>query len=196
MSIRLPAAIADWRGLYPAVRAAVAAEYADEIDWSETVARPASADEFALEYVWVVLNSGMRWKIARRIYDDKVRPALLGRGKVEHGEFGHPGKREAINAVWADRHVLFGKVLAAIDEGTAAALDACVALPWIGDITKYHLAKNLGIDCAKPDRHLARIASAAGVDAHELCTALHCEFGDRIATVDYVLWRAAEMGML
>ena len=69
-------------------------------------------------------------------------------------------------------------------------------LPWIGGITKYHLAKNLGIDCAKPDVHLQRLADREGVTAHVLCERLAKATGYRIATVDLVLWRACATGLI
>lgn len=68
------------------------------------------------------------------------------------------------------------------------------SLPWIGDITCWHLAKNYGHDVAKPDRHLVRIAGDEGV--HGLCARLARESGDRVATVDLVIWRAANLGMI
>jgi len=69
------------------------------------------------------------------------------------------------------------------------------SLPWIGEITKYHLGKNLGtLDTAKPDRHLVRIAGAEG--AHALCARLARATGDKVATVDVVIWRAANLGLL
>ena len=67
-------------------------------------------------------------------------------------------------------------------------------LPFIVPITVYHLAKNYGFDCAKPDRHLVRIAGAEGT--HELCARLARETGDRIATVDVVIWRAANLKLV
>ena len=60
-------------------------------------------------------------------------------------------------------------------------------------ITCWHLAKNYGHDCAKPDRYLTRIAGAEGT--HDLCARLAKETGDRIATVDLVIWRAANLGL-
>jgi len=36
------------------------------------------------------------------------------------------------------------------------------SFPYIGGVTAFHLAKNLGADLAKPDRHLSRLAAAQG----------------------------------
>ncbi|MHC5057062.1 MAG: hypothetical protein ACYTKD_20485 [Planctomycetota bacterium] len=64
--------------------------------------------------------------------------------------------------------------------------------PYIGPTTVKHLAKNLGMDIAKPDRHLLRITEAAGFgNAQELCSALSAMTGDPVSVVDVVLWRYA-----
>lgn len=72
----------------------------------------------------------------------------------------------------------------------------CESLPWIGGITKYHLAKNFGADVAKPDVHLKRLADAAGCTAQALCDRLARETGYRVGTVDVVLWRACAIGLV
>lgn len=63
-------------------------------------------------------------------------------------------------------------------------------LPRIGDVTSRHLAKNLGFDVAKPDRHLQRLARKLGYsDVDQLCGQIAEEFETSIAVVDTVLWR-------
>jgi hypothetical protein len=52
------------------------------------------------------------------------------------------------------------------------------------------------MNVAKPDRHLERIAERTGETVADLCARLAAVSGDRIATVDYVLWRAAESGLI
>ena len=70
-------------------------------------------------------------------------------------------------------------------------------LPWIGPITKFHLARNLGMDVCKPDRHLLRIAKAHhGTTPAALCGRLSRLSGDRIGVVDVVLWRAANLRLV
>ena len=76
-----------------------------------------------------------------------------------------------------------------------AVIDFCEAeIPFVGPVTKFHLAKLLGVDCAKPDIWLVRVAAAAGEDVHGLCARLARESGDKVATVDSVIWRACERG--
>lgn len=105
--------------------------------------------------------------------------------------FKHPGKADAIWAIWQDRQRLFEGYMAAPDK-----LEFCGGLPWIGGITKYHLAKNFGAQVAKPDVHLQRLADAEGVTPQQLCERLAVETGYKVPTVDVVLWRACATGLV
>jgi hypothetical protein len=150
---------------------------------------PTTPESFAREYAWVVLNSGMRNTVARKIMD-RVWPCLISGGSVG-SVFRHTGKAGAIEAVWRDRQEYFSQLAAAPD-----VVAWCETLPWIGKVTRYHLAKNLGADVAKPDRWLERLARVEGDTVHGLCSRLASETGDRVATVDLVLWRACAVGIL
>jgi hypothetical protein len=161
--------------------------YAEEIEWAQTVQPVSDADVFWREFAWVVLNSGMKNQVAAGIWQ-RVRP-VVERGGSASEVFGHKGKAKAIDTVFARRVELLADYIAAPDK-----LAYLRALPWIGAITCFHLAKNYGHDVAKPDRHLVRIAGAEGVDA--LCQRLAGESGDRVATVDVVIWRAANLRLI
>lgn len=152
------------------------------------------SDEFFSIYTFVVCNSGMKAQIARSIYD-RIIGCLNQQGDIST-VFGHKLKVKAIKEVLSKRHELFAQFCETQFDGTDAILDFCKSLPHIGDITKYHLAKDLGCDVAKPDRHLVRIAAKYGMSTEELCKKLSNETGDRIAAVDFVLWRAANLGRL
>ena len=65
---------------------------------------------------------------------------------------------------------------------------------YIGAITAFHLAKNIGVSIAKPDRHLTRLCNAAGfAQVGELCQCIASFVGDDISKVDTVLWRFATL---
>lgn len=161
-----------------------AAGFADaDIAWSENAQPPEGADEFAHEAIFVICNSGMQNVVARSIYNRVV--AALEVGQSATTVFRHPGKSAAIDRIWGERKTLFSAYQAAEDK-----LDFCGSLPWIGNITKYHLAKNFGVDVAKPDRHLVRLAALCGETPQALCDRLGRENHMRSATVDLLLWRA------
>jgi hypothetical protein len=77
-----------------------------------------------------------------------------------------------------------------VQEEPVTALDE---LPHIGAITALHLAKNLGFDVPKPDRHLVRLAAQFGYSTvDDLCSDLAVVSGDQKSIVDLVLWRFEE----
>lgn len=168
--------------------------YGGDREWAENVRPPATAEDLAREYAWVVLNSGMKNTVARGIMD-RVWPAL-DQGRRVREVFGHPGKAAAIELFWQTRAARFEELGLQLRLGPAAVLAWCESQPWIGKITKYHLAKNLGADVAKPDRWLVRLADASGESVERLCQRLAITSGDRVATVDVVLWRACAIGVL
>lgn len=179
----------------------IEAGYASEIEWAEGLALPASADEFAREFVWVVLNSGMKNQVARQIAD-RVYP-IIEEGDTARCVFGHKAKCAAIDTFWKKRTALYKEYIALTNWSQRFAFadprhlrTRLGVAPCIGSITRWHLAKNWGVDCAKPDRHLERLAQHYGTTTHDLCAALAKKTGDRVATVDLVIWRAANLGLI
>lgn len=170
-----------------------------DIEWAEAIELPSSADDFALEAIFVICNSGMKNTVARGIFN-RVRAELQAGNRVSPGVrimmglqpvFGHVGKARAIDTIWDNRDGYFGSYMAASDK-----VEFCGSMPWIGNVTKYHLAKNFGADVAKPDVHLQRLADREGCTAQSLCERLAAASGYRVATVDTLLWRACANGIV
>lgn len=160
--------------------------------WSEAIQPPASAFDLASDAIFVICNSGMKHTVAREIYHRVM--AALEEGRMSASVFGHVGKASAIIYIWQNRRGLLEEFRALKTDDERLAW--CGGLPWIGPITKYHLAKNLGVDCAKPDVHLQRLADLHGETVDGLCGRLAEEIGWRKATVDVILWRACAEGVL
>ncbi len=161
----------------------------EDITWAEGLQPPRCADDFALEAIFVICNSGMKNTVARAIFKRCV-------GALAHGEpvievFKHRGKAAAIETIWRDRETLLATYRASSDK-----LETLASLPWIGGITKFHIAKNFGADVAKPDVHLQRLADREGCAVQAMCVRLAKEVGLRVASVDTVLWRACAVGVL
>ena len=163
--------------------------YANEVVWAENVNLVNDSETFLFEFAWVVINSGMKNQVAEIIYK-KVLEAWIDH-KIAHDVFNHKGKADAMEMVRNNRRTIFSEYLKAKDK-----LEYLKTLPWIGDITKYHLAKNLGLDYCKPDRHLSRIAKNYKTTPYAMCKKIADRIGDRIGTVDVVIWRAANLGMV
>lgn len=177
---------------FHAVLAALGEQGAADVAWSESIRPPADAEAFAREAIFVICNSGMKNTVARRIFDRCMMALEAGHPVLD--VFGHFGKVKAMEAIWADRMVLLSMYRGCADDPTR--LEMLEALPWIGKITKYHLAKNFGMNVAKPDVHLQRLADREGCTAMALCVRLGMEAGLRAATVDVVLWRACANGII
>lgn len=163
-----------------------------DIDWADGCRPPDSAERFAEEAIYVICNSGMKNTVARRIYDDVMPTVRNGLGAKF--AFGHEGKCRAIDLIWRDRARLHAEYMAQPDD--ARRVWYCSTLPWIGEITKYHLAKNFGVQVAKPDVHLQRLADLEQTTPQALCERLAVETGYRVATVDVLLWRACANGLI
>lgn len=176
---------------YHQIRAAViAAGYERDIEWAQNVKAPETAEDFAGEVIWVILCSGMKEQVAR-IIQERVWAVIKSGNPVKGNVLGKSGKADAIDTVWRDRALLFSNFQVANDK-----VEFGLSLPWIGKITKWHLAKNLGVDCAKPDVHLERVAAHYGTTPSALCGNIASTTGDRIATVDLVIWRACNLGII
>ena len=171
------------------VRSLLGQQAEDDIDWAESCSPPATAKTFALEAIFVICNSGMKNTVARGIFERCVEALRTNRPVRE--VFGHAGKAAAIESIWVNRYVHLTEYNAALDK-----LAYLESLPWIGGITKYHLAKNFGLPYAKPDVHLQRLADREGCTPQQLCERLAAETGLGVNAVDTVLWRACANGVI
>ena len=117
--------------------------------------------------------------------------AALAVGTSVTTVFGHPGKSAAIDTIWHQRATLFEGYCRENDK-----VDILSEMPWIGPVTRHHLAKNLGADTAKPDVHLERLARRDKTTTQTLCRRLARQTGYRAATIDSILWRACADGVL
>ena len=175
--------------------------FSDEIDWQyDRDIREVNVPSFLAEYAWVVLCCGMRERTVRSVFGGIVTAfqqwrldAILAES-VERcmnnalKTFANPAKIGAI-----------GEVASALANGAIVVEDIVFGdaplrelqqLPFVGPVTVYHLAKNLGLNVCKPDRHLVRLARAfefATVD--ELCNAIASSLDEKLSVVDIVLWR-------
>ncbi len=170
-------------------RRIIAEGHIGEIAWAEKLKPCLNEVVFASEAVWVIISSGMKNQIAR-IIEGRIYTAIAN-GHPISSAFGHEGKVKAIEYILDNKVQLFKDF-----QKAPLKLEFLKSLPWIGDITKYHLAKNLGLDMVKPDRHLVRIAEKEGKIPYQLCKELSILTGDSLAVVDTVIWRAANLGMI
>jgi hypothetical protein len=182
----------------------IACGFEHEIDWQEDVrVESFTESDFLRESAWVILCSGMRERVVCSIFPS-LTEVFFGwesaRLIAEHAEecigraqslFRHSGKITAIaNAArYAAEHGVERIRGRLVNEGPVILSE----LAFIGPVTCLHLAKNLGVATAKPDRHLLRIAHATGYTPDELCHEISRVTQHSIGVIDLVLWRYATL---
>lgn len=181
------------------------AGYAFEIDWQDgLVFDRITESDFLREAAWVVLSSGMSEFIIRRKFP-QISAAFLdwkSAGQIaESGSecseaalrhFKHSKKIESILNIAVHVHEKgFEVVCECIKQDGISYLSQ---FPYMGPATSLHLAKNIGLQVAKPDRHLNRISERVGYcTPEEMCIDIARIVGDKIPVVDLVLWRYATL---
>lgn len=171
---------------YHAYDYVINAGYENEITWCDQIRfENTTMDDFFREYVWAVLNAGMREQAARSIfqkYMDTMNTTVIR----------HDGKRKAIEHVLDNCRMYYDQLLRSDNK-----IEWFVTLPWIGNITKYHIARNLGIDAVKPDRHLVRLAERFEYETPlKMCIAIQKKTFERLGVIDVILWRYSNLTRL
>jgi hypothetical protein len=177
-----------------------------ELDWQRR-ATPESFNESDLlrEAAWVILCGGFRESVVRRKFnyislcfcDWECSESIISSAPAcRAGALAAIGNARKIDAiVGVARKVNDWGFVGFKSEILFNPIASLRKLPFIGPITVWHLAKNLGFRVAKPDRHLARLSGSLGfADAHELCQAVSKSVCEGINVVDLVLWRYAADG--
>lgn len=179
--------------------------YEEEIEWQNSVRFcNIRESDFLRETGWVVLSCGMRERVVRRkfhcfseaFYDWKSSSLIADNAHICRSKalsaFRHEGKVDAVITI--ARQVSqsgFDSFKQRIEDD---GVEFIRRLPFMGPATSYHLAKNIGLDVVKPDRHLVRVASATGYDSPtNLCKDIASLVGDRISVIDLVIWRFATL---
>ena len=158
--------------------------YENEIMWINNIPNPVNKDLFFKEFSWVVINSGMKNTVAEKIFKK-----FWNYNSPDFSAINHPNKNKALKKVYERLDLYFLHFTKSKNK-----LMFLKSLPHIGDITKYHLARNLGLNYAKPDRHLVRISNLFKYpNVQEFCKKISVLTKDPIGLVDLVLWRFATL---
>lgn len=183
----------------------VRAGYSDELRWQQSSDFAHLSERgFLRESAWVVLASGMRETVVRKKFP-RISAAFqwwrsskaIVRKRHECKRqalrvFGHVGKIDAILTITS--RVNEQGFVELKDRIAREGVDYIRTLPFMGPATSFHLAKNIGMDVAKPDRHLCRVARAAGYESPEsICRTISKYVADSVPVIDIVLWRYATL---
>lgn len=182
-----------------------AAGYGWEPEWQRARAVSTLTESDLLrEAAWVILCSGFREAVVRKLFDyislcfcdwEAASEISLRRHaciETASWRFRNQRKLHALVDIADLIHEQgFQLVCSRLQADPIPVLQS---FPFIGPVTSWHLAKNLGFNVAKNDRHLARLAVSHGYrDAHELCDIIAARTGELASVIDVVLWRYATL---
>jgi hypothetical protein len=176
-----------------------------EITWQSNIDFDSlNESTFLRELAWVTLSCGMREQVIRRKFDliSECFFNWSSAGKIVSNRdecfrkalnvFNHQRKITAI--------IISSGIIKEIDfhylkqQMKENPLEILQQFPYIGEVTVFHLAKNIGLNVAKPDRHLVRIADNEGYDnVQDFCKKVSLLTGDSLSVVDIVFWRFANL---
>lgn len=172
-----------------------------EVEWQRNASvERLTESEFLRESAWVILCSGFRESVVRKIFDYVSLCFCDWESASSISESGPLCVKSALRAFRNEPKLRAIRDIACLvqRDGFSTIKAAVIAdpigelrhLPYIGPITVWHLAKNLGLNVAKPDRHLVRLANHLGFQsAAQLCTAVAEASSEQTNVVDLILWR-------
>lgn len=179
--------------------------YSSEIDWQDNLNFNSLTQKvFLKEYSWVVLASGLSDNVVSKVFP-KIQKILRNWHSLDYIFRNSVDleiqllkvfkNKQKIKALLQTSLLIFStgfvKFKNHISKNGIAFLKS---LPFIGDVTCFHLAKNIGLPFAKPDRHLVRISEQIGFETpHQLCETISVYLVEKIQVVDLVLWRYATL---
>lgn len=156
--------------------------------------------ELLREHAWVALCSGFRESAVRQVFDHvslcfcdwESAEAIVSAGEIccttAALAFANRLKlRGILSTARYINNIGFEEFKQSVQ---ADPINRLQVLPFIGPVTSWHLAKNLGLDVAKPDRHLVRVSERLGFrSADDLCRELAATTGEQAKVVDLIVWR-------
>lgn len=179
--------------------------YGKELEWQKKVSLDnLTESHFLRESAWVILSSGIKESVIRKVFP-KISEVFFNWKSSEEisqnqstclksalNHFNHYQKIKAIIEIAKKiAEVGFDDSLKSLE---TRGISYIKEFPFMGPATSHHLAKNIGFDVAKPDRHLLRVANTAGYTTPaELCLDLSKIVGDDTRTIDLVIWRYATL---
>lgn len=192
--------------LYLRAKEAIIKEgFAEEIDWQNDIQFSRINESYFLkEAAWVILSSGMKELIIRKKFPEISAAFYHWRGSTQIVKNKEKCKMRALMVFRHEQKInAIINIAEKISKNGFNSLKICIqnegirfikTMPYMGPATSYHLAKNIGLDVAKPDRHLWRIATITGYNnPQNLCEDISTYVGDRISVVDLVMWRFATL---
>ena len=194
--------------LFETAKAYCEAEHPKEVNRANSITpetfKNLRSKRFLSDYCWVVYASGFKVSTIEAIFPDlkaafkdfeleemakmkSIKPVLA----IFNNERKASSFLEGSKVIAKEGFSVFKKRL------QNSGINMLEELPGIGAITKFHLAKNIGLaDEAKPDVWLVRAADACSSTVDELVAFLSEKYAMSRHAVDVILWRyGADKGL-
>ncbi|MFX0067104.1 MAG: hypothetical protein ACFFC7_33655 [Candidatus Hermodarchaeota archaeon] len=172
-----------------------------------------TVETFFREYVWVVFTSGFREHIVRKYWKEitkmlyNFRPEKVREMTIEHLLVESPIKnRQKLKAILEVSKKLTSEWLAPIHNATSwkNIQDLFLSkeefdkkkkkLPYIAEVTVFHLMRNIGVNCFKCDTHIEKLSQRLNINPEVIFdTIINHKKEKYIGIADYILWRGCEM---
>lgn len=179
--------------------------YSNEIDWQDEInLNSLTYQSFLKEYTWVVLASGLSDKVVSKVFPKiqiifrnwtDLDYILQNYATILSSSLKIFNNKPKINALLKTvTYIKFNGFEFVKKRIYSRGIEYLKTFSFIGEATCYHLAKNIGLSCAKPDRHLLRISKSVGYNTpHDLCKVISEYIAEKIQVVDLVIWRYATL---
>lgn len=174
-------------------------------------------EEFAYETFYVICVAGFKQDYAKKMCQNVINLIEKQNGNITIDDlstvYGNKLKVKAIFDVWENRRKYCEYFYAC--KTNEDKLSFLGSLPFVGNITKYHLARNLGMNFVKYDIWIQRLGVGLYGD-ESLCDKvnnsrllpeikkacdimfnhIHEETGEMVGFIDVVLWRSCQKGLI
>ena len=180
--------------------------FPEDLEWSEEIIHTdledVSKQWFFSEYVHCVYCSGFSVRTVR-MKSDAIREAYYDYDPVKVAANPEEARRKAMkkacirNKRKVDAIIKGAGIISKLEwpgflYKVKEDINMLKTLPYIAEVLKFHLARNIGFNLIKPDVHLKRLAKHYELDPFKMCERLSESTGLPRHTVDSILWRAAQ----
>lgn len=175
--------------------------YEEEIDWQDNVSFSSITSKvFLKESAWVILAAGLNDNVVSKKFNELSDvffswdpTQIVNNMECEKKALLLFNNKLKIRAIISVANIIVDVGINEIKNNIVTkGVDYLEEFPFIGPVTKYHLAKNIGLLYSKPDRHLVRISDLLGYNSPRiLCEAISKLTSEKISVVDLVIWRYA-----
>ena len=161
---------------------------------------------FFSEYCWVVYTSGFNAKIVSKLFPalQEIYAPLVGVFKTFRSDVNTNEIETKALGIINNKRKVKSIISVAVNSGKEInqlgwlkyketklnSPDKLQKLPFIGPITCYHLARNIGLlDFMKPDIHMERVAKHWNFDnSLEMCRDIQNTYDLPLGLIDLIMW--------